>query len=97
MERLDAQVVSSRLLDLAGLEIENSGMKTHLKSILALTVPERLQLVEDIWDSIAETPDSVPVTRAQRRELDRRRRAHERNPSAVRSWKAIRARLARRR
>jgi putative addiction module component (TIGR02574 family) len=33
---------------------------------------ERILLVEDIWDSIAKVPESVPLTPAQREELDRR-------------------------
>ena len=31
--------------------------------ILRLSVSERIQLVEDIWDSIAEVPDSDPPDR----------------------------------
>lgn len=42
----------------------------------ALPIEERLRLVEDIWDSIAEeanaTPDVLPLTDAQCAELDRR-------------------------
>ena len=37
-----------------------------------LTIEERIQLVEDIWDSIAIDADQLPVTDAQKRELDRR-------------------------
>ena len=40
--------------------------------ILKLSVSERIQLVEDIWDSIAQVPDSVQLSEAQRGELDRR-------------------------
>ncbi len=35
-----------------------------------LTAEERLALLEKIWDSL--TPDDVPLTSAQRSELDRR-------------------------
>ncbi len=52
-------------------------MKNVLDDILALSVAERLLLVEDIWDSIVATPEAVPVTDAQRKELARRKRAHE--------------------
>jgi putative addiction module component (TIGR02574 family) len=40
--------------------------------IAKLTPAERLQLVEDLWDSFCDTPESVPLTDAQRTELDRR-------------------------
>jgi len=35
-----------------------------------LTAEQRLALLDDIWDSL--TPEDVPVTDAQRAELDRR-------------------------
>ena len=40
--------------------------------IAKLTPAERLQLVEELWDSLSDTPEAVPVTDAQRVELDRR-------------------------
>jgi len=64
---------------------------------LSLSVEERLVLIEEIWDSLVETPQAIPVTEAQRTELARRRRSHVRNPSAAKPWREVRARLARRR
>ena len=61
-------------------------MSTVLKHALGLSVEDRLELIEEIWDSLAATPEAIPVTDAQRRELARRRRAHTRNPSAAKSW-----------
>jgi len=55
-----------------------------------------MQLVEDIWDSIAASPEALPITEQQRQELDRRLAAHARDPSEVRSWDQIRARLEQR-
>jgi putative addiction module component (TIGR02574 family) len=66
------------------------------KEIRSLSVADRLQLLEEIWDSLVETPEAVPVTDAQRKELERRRRAHARNPEAAKSWAEVRARLRRR-
>lgn len=71
-------------------------MSTLRKDIHSLSVADRLQLLEEIWDSLIETPEAIPVTDAQRKELARRRRAHARNPSAVKSWAQVRARLRRR-
>ena len=71
-------------------------MSTLRKDIHSLSVADRLQLLEEIWDSLIETPEAIPVTGAQRKELARRRRAHARNPSAVKSWAQVRARLRRR-
>ena len=37
-----------------------------------LTPEERLELVEQIWDSLAERSEAVPLTTGQKAELDRR-------------------------
>ena len=71
-------------------------MSTVRKEIQSLSVADRLQLLEEIWDSLIDTPEAVPVTDAQHKELARRRRAHARNPSATKSWAQVRARLRRR-
>ena len=70
-------------------------MSTVLKRALALSVEARLELIEELWDSLAATPEASPVTDAQRRELGRRRRAHARNPTAAKPWEEVRAKLAR--
>ena len=61
-------------------------MSTELSDILQMSVAERIQLVEDIWDSIAAIPESVPVTDSQKEELDRRLQAHAQNPDGGISW-----------
>jgi putative addiction module component (TIGR02574 family) len=61
--------------------------------ILGLSVSERIQLVQDIWDSIAEVPDSVPLTDAQKAELDRRLDAYHRDPNAGSPWSVVRKRF----
>jgi putative addiction module component (TIGR02574 family) len=53
-----------------------------------LSPEERLQLVEDLWDSLAVgAPESVPIPESHARELDRRMAAFrdERNPG--RPWR----------
>ncbi|NEX23457.1 addiction module protein [Thiorhodococcus mannitoliphagus] len=42
-----------------------------------LPVSERTHLVEDQWDSIAKEQSGLPLTDAQRRELDQRLNAYE--------------------
>ena len=63
-----------------------------LDAILRLSVPERIQIVEDIWDSIAATPEQLPLTDGQRTELDRRLEAHEADPSSALPWDEVHAR-----
>ena len=48
-----------------------------------LTVPERLQLVEDIWDSIARDAVPLPLSGDDIEELDRRSAAHRDNPDSA--------------
>lgn len=68
-------------------------MRATLKSlgIDRLSVEERLALVEALWDSIAEDGDAIPLTDAQRAELDRRLAAHEAQPDDVVPWDEVRA------
>jgi putative addiction module component (TIGR02574 family) len=68
-------------------------MSVSLAEILQLSVSERLQLVEDIWDSIAEDQDAFPLTAEQRDELSRRIDEADANPGLGRPWPEIKARL----
>lgn len=61
--------------------------------ILSLSVPERIQLVEDIWDSIAEVPESVELSDEKKAELDRRVEAYHRIPDEGSPWAPVRERL----
>ena len=40
--------------------------------IASLTSEERLSLLEELWDSLAAEPEALPITPAQRVELERR-------------------------
>ena len=57
-----------------------------LKQAAKLPVPDRIKLVEDIWDSIAEQPDDFPLTAAQKRELDRRLALMKKHPERAIPW-----------
>jgi putative addiction module component (TIGR02574 family) len=61
-----------------------------VREILKLPVEERLEIVDAIWNSIAASSDALPVTEAQKQELDRRLEEHRTNPGAVRSWEQVR-------
>jgi putative addiction module component (TIGR02574 family) len=61
-----------------------------------LSVSERIQLVEDLWDSIAAETGEVPLTDAQIAELGRRFADMERDPKAGDSWEVVRARIQKR-
>jgi putative addiction module component (TIGR02574 family) len=67
-------------------------MNDLLEQSLKLPIPERIRLVEEIWDSIAEqqNADSVELTPAQTAELERRIEYHERHPNDTVPWEAVR-------
>jgi len=56
-----------------------------------LSVEERIALVEELWDSIAE---ATPLTEAQRVELDRRMKDHANDPDDVIPWESGKASIA---
>ena len=63
----------------------------------ALTLPptDRLTVLEHLWDSLAETPDALGLSDAQRPELDRRIEEMDANPSAGIPWADVKAELHR--
>jgi putative addiction module component (TIGR02574 family) len=66
--------------------------KVARKDILNLTVAERIELIGDIWDTIAEVPEAVALTDDQKAELDKRLDAHQKNPTAGAPWPVVRDR-----
>ena len=64
-----------------------------ISDVMSLSIPERIQMVEDIWDSIAELPDEIPLTKEDKAELDRRLDAYHQNPSEGSPWGMVRERI----
>jgi putative addiction module component (TIGR02574 family) len=63
-----------------------------LKELMELSVEERLELVQDLWDSIAPQ-DLPPPSEEQMAEMDRRLVEHEKDPSRASPWEEVKARL----
>jgi putative addiction module component (TIGR02574 family) len=69
-------------------------MSQSRPDFLNLSVAERIQLVEDIWDSIAaEKPDAATLSPDQVQELQARLEAHEQDPSSAVPWERVRSEL----
>lgn len=68
-------------------------MNTENVSIFDLSVSEKLQLVEDLWDDIASASTSVPVHEWQKQELARRKQNFINNPGSGRSWEEVQRRI----
>lgn len=67
-------------------------MRTEFAPIFKLGRAERLQLVEDLWDSIAEEDAQLPVPEWKRAELRQRKERFSRHPSAGRTWEQVKQR-----
>lgn len=65
----------------------------HALGIGDLSIAQRILLVEEIWDGIAEQPDQIPLTEAQKDDLRARIAAYEANPKAGSSWEEVKVRL----
>jgi putative addiction module component (TIGR02574 family) len=61
--------------------------------ISQLSIAERIQLAEDLWDSILDRQDEVELDLAQQQELDRRLTQHRQDPNAGSSWETVKQRL----
>lgn len=58
-------------------------------NIDSLSSEERLQLIEELWESLSKSPGAVPLTDAQREELDRRLDDLERSGPQGIPWEEV--------
>jgi putative addiction module component (TIGR02574 family) len=67
--------------------------KITVNDTLELSIPERIQLVEDIWDTIALESDSVALTENEKKIIDKRLKAYRKNPNVGSSWEQVYKRI----
>jgi putative addiction module component (TIGR02574 family) len=67
--------------------------KVDLTDILELSVQDRISLAQQIWDSVASDPDSLPLTVEQREELESRLEEYRKNPQDGAAWEDVQRRL----
>ena len=68
-------------------------MNRTATSVFDLSPSEKLQLVEDLWDDLAATPDVVPVHDWQKRELARRKANLLKSPASGLAWEEVKRRV----
>jgi putative addiction module component (TIGR02574 family) len=68
--------------------------RPKLSDILDLSVAERIELVQDIWDSIAEIPNDLILSEKQKAELDARSTKLKKDPDSEILWEDVKASLA---
>jgi putative addiction module component (TIGR02574 family) len=65
------------------------------EELLKLSVAERLELVQELWDSIAADceREPYPLTDEQRQDLERRLAETDEDPTASAPWQEARERI----
>jgi putative addiction module component (TIGR02574 family) len=58
-----------------------------------LSPEERLDLIEELWDSLSADPAKIPLTNAQAKELDRRLDEMDRDDTLGIPWDTVLARI----
>ena len=69
-------------------------MKLSAAETLDLPISERIQLVSEIWDSIAEFPDEIELTASTRKLLAKRLAAYRANPDEGSPWREVKNRIS---
>ncbi|MFH1898698.1 MAG: addiction module protein [Candidatus Desantisbacteria bacterium] len=67
--------------------------KTTVTDMLSLSIPERIVLVEDLWDSIAAKAEAIELTDKEKQVIDQRIEAYHCNPNAVSPWNEVYKRI----
>ena len=67
--------------------------KISATDALDLSIPERIQLVEDIWDTIAAKADSIELTEEEKKIIDTRLEKYHQNPELGSPWEDVYKRI----
>lgn len=67
-----------------------------IPQISQLSTPEKILLLEDLWESIACGDSELPVPESHKEELDRRLKRHINSPGELLSLEQLQARIERR-
>jgi putative addiction module component (TIGR02574 family) len=70
-----------------------NAMDSNIMSVFDLTPPEKLQLVEDLWDDLAASPEVVPIHDWQKEELIRRKANLLNKPASGLLWEEVKKRI----
>lgn len=65
------------------------------EQLFKLSAAERLELVEELWDSIADDDEALALTDEQREDLDRRLAEADADPTGGSPWEEVRERIRR--
>ncbi len=69
-------------------------MNIQVAEIFELSVAKRIQIVEDIWDSINNAPGELPLSEAEKLELDKRLESYRQNQNEGIEWETLKKNLS---
>ena len=72
-------------------------MSSQPLDINSLSPEEQLRLLQELWDSLSRNPERIPITDAQREELDRRMAQAETDGGGGIPWDQVLLRIRERR
>ena len=72
---------------------DNVAIVSAIEELRRLPIPERIQIVEELWDSIAAESPAIDLSKEQIAELDRRLDALEAQPESGTPWHIARKRI----
>ncbi len=61
----------------------------QVSEIFGLSVAERVQIVEDVWDSIGKNPEELPLSEAEKVEIDKLLKSYQENPNEGIEWEVL--------
>ena len=64
-----------------------------LSEIMNLKADEKIEIIEEIWDSIGASNESLPLTDTQKKVLEQRLEEFQKNSSEGDSWEEVKARI----
>jgi putative addiction module component (TIGR02574 family) len=67
--------------------------RISVSDVAEFSVAERIQFVEDVWDSIAELPDQVELPEDVKKELDKRLESYHKSPNSGSPWEEVKQRI----
>lgn len=67
--------------------------KSDLQALLALSPAERIELAEDLWDSVALEAAAQPLKTHEIAEIEKRLAEHQANPQDVVLWSTVKTHL----
>lgn len=67
--------------------------RVPIDQIMGMPTSERVELAQQIWESVFDHPEELPLTNAQRDELESRWIAFQQNPNEGEPWADVRKSL----